>query len=116
MLVKNVPKAMSPWLGEVLPPVWGTLTSSAAKYVSEVVNLGDGDDDNAAEEVVDSDGEVIGFENLVNFSAHHLHFTQDQPAFALAKNTWEHQKGYFVPAASSAISRPTCKILGKFDT
>ena len=63
-MVKNVPKAMSPWLGEVLPPVWGTLTSSATKYVSEVVNLGDGDDE--AEELVDSDGEVIGFENLVN--------------------------------------------------
>ena len=69
MLVKNVPKAMSPWLGEVLPPVWGTLTSSATKYVGDVVNPGDGDDDGAAEEVVDSDGEVIGFENLVSVSS-----------------------------------------------
>ena len=114
MLVKNVPKAMSPWLGEVLPPVWGTLTSSAAKYVSEVVNLGDGDDDNKAEEVVDSDGEVIGFENLVNFSAHHLYFVQDQLRIVLGQNL-PHQKGDLVPAASTTISRPTCTILGKID-
>ena len=58
--MRNVPKAMAPWLAQILPPVWSTLTSSAAKYVKEVVNQA-GDE----EEVVDSDGEVIGFENLV---------------------------------------------------
>ena len=63
VLVKNVPKQMSTWLPQILPPVWSTLTTSAQKYVKpvkEVVNES-GDDD----EVVDSDGEVLGFENLV---------------------------------------------------
>lgn len=60
VLVKNVPKQMAAWLPQILPPVWSTLTSSAEKYVKEVVNEG-GDD----EDVVDSDGEVLGFENLV---------------------------------------------------
>ena len=62
MLLKNVPKSMAPWQGHIIPPVWQTLTSSANRYVSEVVNSGDGDD---AEDACDSDGEVIGFENLV---------------------------------------------------
>ena len=43
----------------------GVICIPPPKYVAEVVNPGEGDDDNAAEEVVDSDGEVIGFENLV---------------------------------------------------
>ena len=60
VLVKNVPKQMANWLPQILPPVWGILTASAEKYVREVVNEG-GEDD----EVVDSDGEVLGFENLV---------------------------------------------------
>ena len=29
---------MLPWLGQILPPVWSTLTTSADKYVREVVN------------------------------------------------------------------------------
>jgi len=60
VLVKNVPKQMATWLPQILPPVWSILTSSAEKYVREVVSQA-GED----EEVVDSDGEVIGFENLV---------------------------------------------------
>lgn len=60
VLVKNVPKQMATWLPQILPPVWSTLTTSADKYVKEVVNE-NGDDD----ELVDSDGEVLGFENLV---------------------------------------------------
>lgn len=60
VLVKNVPKQMTTWLPQILPPVWATLTTSADKYVREVVNEG-GEDD----EIVDSDGEVLGFENLV---------------------------------------------------
>lgn len=60
VLVKNVPKQMAVWLPQILPTVWGTLTTSAEKYVREVVNE-DGEED----DVVDSDGEVLGFENLV---------------------------------------------------
>ena len=75
VLVKNVPKQMAVWLPQILPPVWATLTTSAEKYVREVVNEGGEEED-----VVDSDGEVpdvrmlelltfllqvLGFENLV---------------------------------------------------
>ena len=60
VLVKNVPKQMVSWLPQVLPPVWSILTASAEKYVREVVNEGGDEDD-----VVDSDGEVLGFESLV---------------------------------------------------
>ena len=47
---------MGSWLPQILPPVWSTLTTSAEKYVREVVNEG-GDE----EDVVDSDGEVLLF-------------------------------------------------------
>ena len=53
VLVKNVPKQMAGWLPQILPPVWATLTTSAEKYVREVVNEGGEEED-----VVDSDGEV----------------------------------------------------------
>jgi hypothetical protein len=79
VLVKNVPKSMSPWLGEVLPPVWGTLTSSATKYVKDVVNQGDGDGDE--DEAVDSDGEVLGFENLVFAIFEFVHALVETPKF-----------------------------------
>ena len=38
ILVRNVPKQMTPWMGQILPAVWATLTASAEKYVREVVN------------------------------------------------------------------------------
>ncbi|XP_063612464.1 importin-9-like isoform X2 [Penaeus indicus] len=60
VLMKNVPKQMGQYLGEVLGPVWQTLTSSADTYVNTTVNAREDADD-----PVDSDGEVLGFENLV---------------------------------------------------
>ena len=77
VLVKNVPKIMSPWLSQVLPPVWSTLTSSADKYVREVVNEGQQEDD----EVVDSDGEIVGFENLVFSIFEFVHALLETPKF-----------------------------------
>ena len=79
VLVKNVPKIMSPWLGQVLPPVWATLTSSADTYVRDVVNAGDLDEEQ--EEVVDSDGEVVGFENLVFAIFEFVHALVETPKF-----------------------------------
>ena len=46
---------MSSWISQILPPVWSTMTSSADKYVKNVVN-----DTGDEEEIVDSDGEVLG--------------------------------------------------------
>ncbi|XP_048878263.1 importin-9 [Brienomyrus brachyistius] len=59
-LVKNFPKPMVSSMQQILPIVWNTLTESAAFYVRTEVNY--------TEEVdnpIDSDGEVLGFENLV---------------------------------------------------
>uniref|UniRef100_A0A671XEH1 Importin 9 n=1 Tax=Sparus aurata TaxID=8175 RepID=A0A671XEH1_SPAAU len=53
-LVKNFPKPMVSSMQQILPIVWNTLTESAALYPSQEVD-----------DPVDSDGEVLGFENLV---------------------------------------------------
>ncbi|CAL1541790.1 unnamed protein product [Lymnaea stagnalis] len=59
-LIKGFPKTMSEWLPEILPSIWTIFTQSAEIYVRTVVNnLEDADDP------VDSDGDVLGFENLV---------------------------------------------------
>ena len=63
VLVKNVPKQMAGWLPQILPPVWATLTTSAEKYVREVVNEGGEEED-----VVDSDGEVLVYLLTINQS------------------------------------------------
>ena len=84
VLVKNVPKIMAPWLNQVLPPVWSTLTSSADKYVRDVVNEGVNDDQ---EEVVDSDGEIVGFENLVFAIFEFVHALVETPQFRPAVKT-----------------------------
>ncbi|XP_069694516.1 importin-9 [Periplaneta americana] len=60
LLVKRVPKQMAPWLPQILPPIWQTLTQSADIYLKTVVN---GTEE--VDEIVDSDGEILGFENLV---------------------------------------------------
>ncbi|KAM4582804.1 importin-9 [Fundulus diaphanus] len=59
-LVKNFPKPMVSSMQQILPIVWNTLTESAAFYVRTEVNYTEEVDD-----PVDSDGEVLGFENLV---------------------------------------------------
>ncbi|NWI95920.1 IPO9 protein, partial [Pitta sordida] len=60
-LVKNYPKHMISSMQQILPIVWNTLTESAALYPWETeVNYTE-----EVEDPVDSDGEVLGFENLV---------------------------------------------------
>uniref|UniRef100_A0A4D5RS71 Putative importin 9 n=1 Tax=Ixodes scapularis TaxID=6945 RepID=A0A4D5RS71_IXOSC len=51
---------MSTWLPHILTPVWNSLTESALIYVKTAVN-----DSEEANDPVDSDGEVLGFENVV---------------------------------------------------
>lgn len=60
VLVKNLPRTMSPWLPQILPPVWNLFTHSVEFYVRTVVN-----NTEDADNPVDSDGEILGFENLV---------------------------------------------------
>uniref|UniRef100_A0A8C5HZT0 Importin N-terminal domain-containing protein n=1 Tax=Gouania willdenowi TaxID=441366 RepID=A0A8C5HZT0_GOUWI len=60
-LVKNFPKPMVSSMQQILPIVWNTLTESAMlTYVRTEVNYTEEVDD-----PIDSDGEVLGFENLV---------------------------------------------------
>uniref|UniRef100_A0A7N8YRY1 Importin 9 n=1 Tax=Mastacembelus armatus TaxID=205130 RepID=A0A7N8YRY1_9TELE len=60
-LVKNFPKPMVSSMQQILPIVWNTLTESARfTYVRTEVNYTEEVDD-----PIDSDGEVLGFENLV---------------------------------------------------
>ncbi|KFM58485.1 Importin-9, partial [Stegodyphus mimosarum] len=60
ILIQYFPKQMMQWLPHILAPVWNSLTESANIYVRTVVN-----DSEDADNPVDSDGEVLGFENLV---------------------------------------------------
>ncbi|KAJ9582618.1 hypothetical protein L9F63_023037 [Diploptera punctata] len=77
LLVKRVPKQMAPWLPQILPPVWQTLTESADIYLKTIVN--------ATEEIdaiVDSDGEILGFENLVFSIFEFVHALVECPKFS----------------------------------
>ena len=91
VLVKNVPKQMAKWLPQILPPVWSILTSSAEKYVREVVNEGGEDDD-----VVDSDGEVLGFENLVFAIFEFVHALVESSKFSSAVKAGLSELMYYI--------------------
>ncbi|KAL2717247.1 importin-9 [Vespula squamosa] len=60
-LVTKLPKYISNFLPQMLPPVWETLTESAKIYQEETVN---GTTETNSKEV-DSDGEIINFNNLI---------------------------------------------------
>jgi len=76
VLVKSFPKTMSQWIGQILPPVWQVLTHSSDVYVRTVVNNTD-----EADDPVDSDGEVLGFENLVYSVFEFIHALIDTSKF-----------------------------------
>jgi hypothetical protein len=75
-LVKNFPGSMSQCLPQILPPVWNALTQSADIYIRTVVNNTD-----EADDPVDSDGEVLGFENLVYSVFDFIHALIDTPKY-----------------------------------
>ncbi|KAM9408998.1 importin-9 isoform 2-T2 [Pholidichthys leucotaenia] len=75
-LVKNFPKPMLCSMQQILPIVWNTLTESAAFYVRTEVNYTEEVDD-----PVDSDGEVLGFENLVFSIFEFVHTLLDNNKF-----------------------------------
>ena len=60
VLVKNFPKVIAPFIPNILPPIWAMYTQSVDHYVQTTVNCVD-----TADDVVDEDGEVLSFENLV---------------------------------------------------
>ncbi|XP_022099879.1 importin-9-like [Acanthaster planci] len=59
-LIKFFPSYMNKWMGQILPSIWTTLTECASIYVATCVN-----DSEEIDNPVDSDGEVLGFENLI---------------------------------------------------
>lgn len=75
-LVKSFPKQMSPSMQQILPIVWNTLTQSATIYVRTEVNFME-----EASDPVDSDGEVLGFENLVFSIFEFVHALLEAPRF-----------------------------------
>ncbi|XP_070557729.1 LOW QUALITY PROTEIN: importin-9-like [Ptychodera flava] len=75
-LVKSFPDRMTQWLGDLLPHIWRALTDSAAVYIrTEVENSEEADNP------VDSDGEVLGFENLVFSIFDFIHGLIETPKF-----------------------------------
>ncbi|KAF2359254.1 Exportin-1/Importin-beta-like [Trinorchestia longiramus] len=60
VLVTNVPRQMVQYLPDILRFVWHALTASAHAYINSTVNARE-----EAREATNSDGEVLGFENLV---------------------------------------------------
>lgn len=66
-LLRNCEKQMKKWVPQILEPVWFCLTQLASIYVKVLVNTTDDYDEDHEHyaEIIDSDGEVLGFENLV---------------------------------------------------
>ncbi|CAG2115900.1 unnamed protein product [Medioppia subpectinata] len=68
ILLRNCRKQMQKWMPQILEPVWHSLTTAANIYVKTIANVNSYDYDSEHEafaQVVESDGEVLGFESLV---------------------------------------------------
>ncbi|EDO40537.1 predicted protein [Nematostella vectensis] len=90
-LVKNFSKQMGNHIMEILPHVWNILTHSADRYVKTVVN-----DTEEADDPVDSDGEVLGFENLVFSVFEFIHGLIETPRFRKTVKKFLNELIYFL--------------------
>ncbi|EDO29874.1 predicted protein, partial [Nematostella vectensis] len=90
-LVKNFSKQMGNHIMEILPHVWSILTHSADCYVKTVVN-----DTEEADDPVDSDGEVLGFENLVFSVFEFIHGLIETPRFRKTVKKFLNELIYFL--------------------
>lgn len=77
-LVTKLPKYVSRFLPQMLPPVWETLVQSAKLYQERSVN-GEGDTN---DKEVDSDGEIINFNNLIIAIFEFIHSIVDRKRFS----------------------------------
>ncbi|XP_053974223.1 importin-9 [Hylaeus anthracinus] len=77
-LVTKLPKYVSNFLPQMLPPVWETLTQSAKMYQEGTVN-GDREEN---DKEVDSDGEIINFNNLIIAIFEFVHSIVDRKRFS----------------------------------
>ncbi|KAI0216737.1 Importin-9 [Lamellibrachia satsuma] len=87
-LMKNYPSQMGQWLAQILPPRVGYVH---AKYVRTVVN-GTEEADNP----VDSDGEVMGFENLIFGTFEFIHAMIDSTKFRSTVKKSMHEVVYCI--------------------
>ncbi|KAI8511530.1 Importin 9 [Branchiostoma belcheri] len=84
-LVKNFPKQMLGWMAQILPAVWTIFTQ-------KVNNAEDADDP------VDSDGEVLGFENLIFSIFDFIHGLIETPKFrSTVKKSMRELIYYIIP-------------------
>ncbi|KAK7490568.1 hypothetical protein BaRGS_00018171 [Batillaria attramentaria] len=75
ILLKGFPKAMAGYLPQILPCIWNIFTQNCSYVRTVVNNVEDADDP------VDSDGEVLGFENLVYSVFEFVHALIDTSRF-----------------------------------
>ncbi|XP_020710899.2 importin-9 isoform X2 [Athalia rosae] len=78
MLISRLPKYVSNFLPQMLPPIWETLQESAKVYQEDTVNGGGNSDNND----IDSDGEIINFNNLVIAIFDFIHTLVDYHRFS----------------------------------
>ncbi|XP_026671406.1 importin-9 isoform X2 [Ceratina calcarata] len=91
-LVTKLPKYVSTFLPEMLPPIWETLTQSAKIYQEGSVN--GGGDTNETE--VDSDGEIINFNNLIIAIFEFVHSIVDRKRFSNLLDSLMHEVMYYL--------------------
>ncbi|XP_064607438.1 importin-9-like [Liolophura sinensis] len=90
-VTKSFPKKMAEWLPQLLTPVWSIFTQSVDVYVRTVIN---GTEE--ADDPVDSDGEVLGFENLVYGVFEFVHGLIDSTRFRSTVRKSVDQILYFI--------------------
>ncbi|CAB3996610.1 importin-9, partial, partial [Paramuricea clavata] len=90
-LITYFPKEMAVYLGEVLPHVWNTLTQGADRYHKTVINYIE-----EADDPVDSDGEILGFESVVFNLFDFIHALVESSKFKAVVKTHLEQLLYFL--------------------
>ncbi|KAK0168636.1 hypothetical protein PV327_002414 [Microctonus hyperodae] len=90
-LVAKLPKHVANFLPQILPPIWETLTQSAKIYQEETVN----GSDNVDEKDVDSDGEIINFNNLIIAIFEFIHSMIDHKRFSSLLNSLLREAMYY---------------------
>ncbi|XP_012280793.1 importin-9 [Orussus abietinus] len=76
-LISKLPKYVTNFLQQMLPPIWETLMQSAKVYQEQTVNGDEEEDDKE----VDSDGEIINFNNLIIAIFEFIHTLLDYKRF-----------------------------------
>lgn len=90
ILVKDFPKTLFNYMPNILPPVWSIFTDSVDRYVKTTVNCID-----PSEDLVDEDGEILSFENLVFSVFEFISALVETPKFKKTVNEYLEQILFF---------------------